>query len=50
MLRVAGQMKGSDATIDMRLGIVYTVKGGLIVRGREYGSRDEALEAAGLSQ
>jgi ketosteroid isomerase-like protein len=49
MLRVVGQMKGSDATIDMRLGIVYTVRDGLIVRGREYSSREEALAAAGLA-
>src|SRR4051794_24789864 len=49
MLRVVGQMKGSDATIDMRLGIVYTVREGLIVRGREYSSREEALAAAGLA-
>jgi ketosteroid isomerase-like protein len=50
MIRAIGRMKGSDATIDMRLGIVYTVKGGLIVRGREYASRDEALQAAGLAE
>jgi ketosteroid isomerase-like protein len=49
MLHVIGRMKGSDATIDMRLGIVYTIRDGLIVRGREYASRDEALEAAGIS-
>lgn len=50
ILRVAGQMKGSDAKIDMRLGIVYTVKDGLIVRGREYASREEALAAVGLAK
>jgi ketosteroid isomerase-like protein len=50
ILRVVGQMKGSDAKIDMRLGIVYTVKDGLIVRGREYASREEALAAAGLAE
>jgi len=50
ILRVVGQMKGSDAKIDMRLGIVYSVKDGLIVRGREYASREEALAAAGLAE
>jgi hypothetical protein len=40
-----------DPEIDWRrLGIVYTVNDGLIVRGREYASRAEALEAAGLSE
>src|SRR3954454_9668975 len=50
ILRVVGQMKGSDSKIDMRIGIVYTVKDGLIVRGREYASREEALAAAGLAR
>jgi ketosteroid isomerase-like protein len=50
VLRVVGQMKGSDAKIDMRLGIVCTVRNGLIVRGREYASREEALAAAGLAE
>ena len=42
-------MKGSEARIDMRLVIVYTVRDGPIVRGWEFASREEALEAAGLS-
>ena len=50
MVRAVGRMKGSGANIDMRLGIVYTVRDGLIVRGREYPSREEALEAAGLEE
>lgn len=47
--RAVGQMKGSEARIDMRVAIVYTVRDGLIVRGQEFASREEALEAAGLS-
>jgi ketosteroid isomerase-like protein len=43
-------MKGSEAEVDMRLGVVYTVRNGLIVRGREYATRDQALQAAGLSE
>jgi ketosteroid isomerase-like protein len=39
-------MKGSDAEVDMRLAVVYTVRDGLVIRGREYASREEALEAA----
>lgn len=49
-IHVLGQMKGSEAEIDMRLGVVYTVRNGLIVRGREYASREEALKAVGLSE
>ena len=48
-VHVTGRMKESDSEIDMRLGIVYGIRDGLIVRGREYATRDEALEAAGLS-
>jgi len=43
-------MKGSDAQADMRLGVVFTVKDELIVRGREFATRHEALEAAGVSE
>ena len=44
------RMKGSEAEVDMRLGIVCTVRNGLIVRGREYATREQALEAAGLRE
>jgi ketosteroid isomerase-like protein len=47
---VIGRMKESDAEIDMRLAVVYTVRNGLIVRGREYASREHALRAAGLPE
>lgn len=50
MLHVTAQMKGSDASVDMRVGIVYGLKDGLIVRGREYATRGEALKAAGLPE
>jgi ketosteroid isomerase-like protein len=49
-LHVIGKMEGSHAEIDMHLGIVYTVRKGLIVRGREYATREEALKAAGLRE
>jgi ketosteroid isomerase-like protein len=49
-LHVIGKMEGSQAEIDMRLGIVCTVRNGLIVRGREYATREAALEAAGLRE
>jgi ketosteroid isomerase-like protein len=50
VMRIAGRMKGSEAEVDMRLAIVYTVRDGLIIRGREYATREAALEAAGLSE
>jgi len=50
MVHAMGRMKGSDAQADMRLGVVFTVKDELIVRGREFASRDEALEAVRVSE
>jgi ketosteroid isomerase-like protein len=50
VMSVTGRMKGSEAEVEMRLGVVYTVRNGLIVRGREYATRDQALQAAGLSE
>src|SRR4051812_12395764 len=50
VVHVTARMKDSDAEIDMRLGIVYTVRNGLVLRGREYATREDALEAAGLSE
>ena len=50
---VSGRMKGSDpasAVIDMRFWIVFTLRDGEIISGREYATGQEALEAAGLSE
>ena len=49
-LHVMGKVEGSQAEIDMRLGIVCTVRDRSIVRGREYATREDALEAAGLRE
>jgi ketosteroid isomerase-like protein len=50
VVHLIGRMKASDAEVDMRLGIVYTVRDGKIVRGREYATPAEALKAAGLEE
>ena len=49
VLHVIGQMKGSDAEVDMQVAVVYTVEDGLIVRGREYATREQAMQAAGAA-
>ena len=48
--RQRGRLRGSDSWIEWRYGIVYTVEEGLIRRGKLYGTPEEALEAAGLSE
>ena len=46
-LRVAGRGRASGAPGDANYFVLYTIRDGLIVRGREYSTGEEALEAAG---
>ena len=50
VVRSIGRMKGSEAEIDIRYAIVLSVRDGKVGRGREFASREEALEAAGLPE
>jgi ketosteroid isomerase-like protein len=45
--RVAGRARVSGIETEQRLAILYTVRGGRIVRGREYRTKQEAKAAAG---
>jgi len=47
--RVSGRAKLSGVNTDLTYAALYTFRDGKVVRGREYWTRDEALEAAGLS-
>jgi ketosteroid isomerase-like protein len=47
MLHVTARMKASEAEVDMRLGVVWALRNGKAVSGREYATREQALEAAG---
>jgi ketosteroid isomerase-like protein len=47
---VTGRAKASGVETELRLAVVYTVRDGKIVRGREYIDRDQALEAVGLRE
>jgi ketosteroid isomerase-like protein len=49
-VRVTGSGQASGAGFEIRIAHIWTVHDGLIVRGEGYGDRDEALEAAGLSE
>jgi hypothetical protein len=48
--RQRGRLHGSDSWVDLEAGFVYTLDGGLLVRDDVYGSRAEALKAAGLEE
>ena len=50
VVRISGRAKLSGVETDLTFAVVYTIRDGKIARGREYWTRDEALEAAGLSE
>jgi uncharacterized protein len=50
VLRFGGRAKLSGVEADLTFAAVYTLRDGKFVRVREYWTRAEALEAAGLSE
>jgi ketosteroid isomerase-like protein len=48
--RIVGRAKGSGFPVDQTVGIVWTVRDGLIWRGRAFLSHAEALKAVGLEE
>jgi ketosteroid isomerase-like protein len=50
VLRNSGRAKLSGVETDLTFAIVWTIRDGKIARGREYWTREQALEAAGLSE
>jgi ketosteroid isomerase-like protein len=50
VLRFGGRAKLSGVETDQTMGAVFQIRDGKITRGREYSTRDQALEAAGLSE
>ena len=50
VLRYGGRAKQSGIETDETFGVVFTIRDRTIARGREYRNREQALEAAGLSE
>jgi ketosteroid isomerase-like protein len=48
--RFGGRARLSGVETDQIIGDVFTIRNGKIARGREYLTREQALEAAGLSE
>jgi hypothetical protein len=48
VIRISGRAKLSGVETDLTYAAVYGIRDGRVARGREYATRDEALEAAGL--
>ena len=49
-VRIAGSGSASSAGFEIRIAHLWTLLDGKLVRGQAFGNRDEALEAAGLSE
>jgi ketosteroid isomerase-like protein len=50
VLRNSGRAKLSGVEADLTYAALYTFRDGKIARGREYWTKEQALEAAGLSE
>ena len=50
VLSYGGRARQSGIEIAGTFGVVFTIHDGEIARGREYATRDQALEAAGLTE
>jgi ketosteroid isomerase-like protein len=50
VIRISGRAKLSGVETDLTYAALYTLRDGKVARGREYWTREEALEAAGLSE
>jgi len=50
VLRNSGRAKLSGVETDLTFAVLNTIRDGKIVRGREYWTKEQALEAAGLSE
>ena len=50
VVRISGRAKLSGVETDLTFAVVNTIRDGKIVRGREYWTKEQALEAAGLSE
>ncbi len=49
-VKIRRKLPGSTANVEIRIGDLWTLRNGLLVRGQGFGEREKALEAAGLSE
>jgi ketosteroid isomerase-like protein len=50
LVRLGGVGRVSHIAMDDRIALLFTIKGGLAVRQQTFRNKDDALEAAGLSE
>ena len=50
VVKISGRAKQSGVEVDLTYAALYKLRGGKISWGREYSTRAEAVEAAGLAE
>jgi ketosteroid isomerase-like protein len=50
VIRISGRAKLSGVETDLTYAALYTIRDGKVARGREYWTKEQALEAAGLRE
>jgi ketosteroid isomerase-like protein len=49
-VKIRRRLRGSSSEVEIRIGELYTLREGKLVRGQAFAEREKALEAAGLSE
>jgi ketosteroid isomerase-like protein len=50
LVKIRRRLRGSSSEVEIRIGELYTLRDGKLVRGQGFAEREKALEAAGLSE
>jgi ketosteroid isomerase-like protein len=50
VIKISGRAKLSGVETDLTYAALYTIRDGKVARGREYWTKEQALEAAGLKE
>ena len=49
-VKIRRRLRGSSSEVEIRIGELYTLREGKLVRGQAFAEREKALEAVGLSE
>jgi ketosteroid isomerase-like protein len=49
-VKLRRRLRGSGTDLEIRIGMLYTLREGKLVRGQAFAEREKALKAAGLSE
>ena len=49
-VKISRRLPGSTASVEIRIGELWTFRDGMLVRGQGFGEREKALEAVGMTE